>query len=122
MSFFNINYLIYLPLAKQTQTPEVSSARTYTLNCRGAMGNMVRIRDLDFTAQYGHSIAEVKIYGPGPGKGNKTLYAISRIRTDKVVQVRVQINTLHSVRRYEMVGRRYRYRTLRPFVRHATRS
>ena len=40
-------------------------ARTYTLNCKGEVGDMVYITDLDYSSSYGHSIAEVNIYGLG---------------------------------------------------------
>ena len=39
--------------------------RTYTLNCNGVVGDMVYLTDLDYTANVGHNIVEVKIYGRG---------------------------------------------------------
>ena len=44
--------------------------RTYTLNCNGVVGDMVYLTDLDYTANVGHNIAEVKIYEAG----EKTTY------------------------------------------------
>ena len=40
-------------------------ARTYTLNCKEEVGDMVFITDLDHSFSHGHSIAEVNIYGLG---------------------------------------------------------
>ena len=40
-------------------------ARTYTLNCKEEVGDMVFITDLDHYSSHGHSIAEVNIYGLG---------------------------------------------------------
>ena len=37
-------------------------AQTYTLDCQGAVGNMVKLEDLD-TGKEGHGISEVKIFG-----------------------------------------------------------
>ena len=42
---------------------EVDETRTYTLNCDGAVGDMVYLTDLDYSASSGHNIAEVRIYG-----------------------------------------------------------
>ena len=42
---------------------EVDETRTYTLNCNGAVGDMVYLTDLDYSSSSGHSISEVKIYG-----------------------------------------------------------
>ena len=36
---------------------------TFTLNCDGAVGNMIYLTDLDYDASGGHNIAEVKIFG-----------------------------------------------------------
>ena len=40
-------------------------ARTYTLNCKGEVGDMVYFTDLDYSSSHGHNIAEVNIYGLG---------------------------------------------------------
>ena len=39
--------------------------RTYSLYCNGAVGDMLYLTDLDYTASKGHNIAEVDIYGTG---------------------------------------------------------
>ncbi|KAL5268742.1 hypothetical protein ACHWQZ_G002552 [Mnemiopsis leidyi] len=39
--------------------------RTYSLNCDGAIGDMLYLTDLDYTENVGHNIAEVEIYGTG---------------------------------------------------------
>ena len=39
--------------------------QTYTLNCEGHVGDMLYLTDRDYSADYGHSLAEVKIYGIG---------------------------------------------------------
>ena len=39
--------------------------RTFTLNCMGEVGDMLYITDMDYTATYGHNLAEVEIYEPG---------------------------------------------------------
>ena len=38
---------------------------TYTLNCEGHVGDMLYLTDRDYSADHGHSLAEVKIYGIG---------------------------------------------------------
>ena len=44
---------------------EADETRSYTLNCNGTVGDMVYLKDLDYSSYSGHSIAEVKIYGLG---------------------------------------------------------
>ena len=46
---------------------ETLEGRTYTLNCNGAVGNMLYLTDLDYEANpnVGHNIAEVLVYGTG---------------------------------------------------------
>ena len=39
--------------------------RTYTLNCKGKVGNMLYITDLDYDSEVGHNLAEVEVYIPG---------------------------------------------------------
>ena len=36
---------------------------TFTLNCNEAVGNMIYLTDLDYSATGGHNLAEVKIFG-----------------------------------------------------------
>ena len=38
---------------------------TYTLSCDGLVGDMLYLTDLDYDAEWGHSIAEVEIFGSG---------------------------------------------------------
>ena len=45
----------------ETQSLE---GRTYTLNCKGAEGDILYLTDLDYK-DAGHNIAEVEIYGVG---------------------------------------------------------
>ena len=40
-------------------------ARTYTLDCDGAIGDMVYLTDTDYNRNHGHNFVEVKIYGSG---------------------------------------------------------
>ena len=40
-------------------------ARTYTLDCDGAIGDMVYLTDTDYNLNHGHNFVEVKIYGSG---------------------------------------------------------
>ena len=40
-------------------------ARTFTLYCKGVVGNMLYLTDLDNSERYGHNIAEVTINGLG---------------------------------------------------------
>jgi hypothetical protein len=44
-------------------------ARTFTLNCKGVVGDMLYISDLDYSASGGHNIAEVEMYGRGEKNG-----------------------------------------------------
>ena len=39
--------------------------RTFTVNCMGEVGDWLFIRHMDYTATYGHNLAEVEIYEPG---------------------------------------------------------
>ena len=42
--------------------------RTYYLNCKGAVGDMLYLSDLDYDALTGHNIAEVEIFESGNQK------------------------------------------------------
>ena len=42
-----------------------TKGRTYSLNCNGAVGDMLYLTDRDYTENSGHNIAEVLIYGTG---------------------------------------------------------
>ena len=39
-------------------------AQTYTIDCGGAVGNMIKIEDQD-SGNLGHGISEVKVFGTG---------------------------------------------------------
>ena len=46
---------------------------TFTLNCNEAVGNMIYLTDLDYSATGGHNLAEVKIFGV-QGRVRFTIY------------------------------------------------
>ena len=58
---------IQIKIISEYNSEDVTSVegRTYTLNCNGVVGDMVYFTDLDYTADTGHNLAEVKIYGSG---------------------------------------------------------
>ena len=43
--------------------PNTIEGRTFTLNCFGAVGDMLYLTDLDYGAKRGQNIAEVQIFG-----------------------------------------------------------
>ena len=45
----------------ESKTDEV--AQTYTIDCEGALGNMVKITDEMTGGNVGHGISEVKVFG-----------------------------------------------------------
>ena len=45
--------------------PNTLEGRTFTLNCKGVVGDMMYLTDLDYTSMTGHCLAEVEIYGTG---------------------------------------------------------
>ena len=45
--------------------PNTLEGRRYTLNCEGAVGDMLYLTDLDYSSSYGHNIAEVEIFREG---------------------------------------------------------
>ena len=55
-----------LDSSKGDSDPRNSVAQTYTIDCLGAVGNMLKITDQD-TGNLGHGISEVKIFR-GQGK------------------------------------------------------
>ena len=52
-------------LVIHTFSAVVSGQGLLTLNCNGVVGDMLYLTDLDYTSNFGHNIAEVKIYGTG---------------------------------------------------------
>jgi hypothetical protein len=55
-------------------------ARTFTLNCKGVVGDMLYLIDLDYNASGGHNIVEVEIYGRGEANNlYKKVYLMSKI-------------------------------------------
>ena len=52
--------------------------RTYTLNCKGVVGDMLYLTDLDYDATRGHNIAEVQIFGSGKCYHEKNIGVIRR--------------------------------------------
>ena len=52
--------------------------RTYTLNCNGAVGDMLYLTDLDYDADAGHNIVEVKIYRIGEKTTQRPVYLNSQ--------------------------------------------
>ncbi|KAL5256533.1 hypothetical protein ACHWQZ_G011696 [Mnemiopsis leidyi] len=50
--------------SKGDNDPTNQDAQTYTIDCGGAVGNMIKIEDQD-TGNLGHRISEVKVFGTG---------------------------------------------------------
>ena len=53
------------PSELNPKDPNTIAGRTYSLNCKGAVGDMIYLTDKDYTEVTGHNIAEVEIYGTG---------------------------------------------------------
>jgi len=65
--------------------PNTIEGRTFTLNCFGAVGDMLYLTDLDYDAKGGHNIAEVQIFGSGEQNGSVRRCENKEVNNDTLV-------------------------------------